>query len=258
MAARAMWKGVICFGKARVPVKLYSAIEDRSVHFRLLHRKDRMPVRQVLINPDTEAVVPFADSRRGYQTSEGQVVMLTDADREQLRPRPSRDIEVLDFLPLNVIDRRWYARPYYLGPDGADDEYWALVTALEESKREGLARWVMRRTEYVGALRLHRGYPMLVTLRHAEEVVPLESARAPRAKKLDAKELSMARQLIGMLQAPFEPAAYEHEQRERILDMIETKRRGGRIKIMPRRRARSSADIRQALQASLQEERQRA
>jgi len=258
MTARAMWKGIIRFGAVRVPVKLYSAIEDQDVHFRLLHRQDRTPVRQVMVNPETDRVVAFADTRRGYLTRTGDVVMLDEDDREALQPQAGRDIEVLDFLPPSAIDHRWYARPYYLGPDDANDDYFALITALEKSERVGLARWVMRKREYVGALRLHQGYPMLVALRHAEEVVPLDTLEPPDGPRLDRKELSMARQLIGMLEAPFEPQSYRDEQRARILDLIETKRRGGRVKIVPMRRTQASTNVSEALQASLEQERRHA
>lgn len=258
MVARAIWKAIVHFADVRVPVKLYSAVEDRSVHFRLLHRKDRIPVRQAMVNPDTDEVVPYERIRRAAVTEEGDWVVLTGDDLEALAPEPSRDIEILHFLPPAAIDHRWYSRPYYLGPDGAGDDYFALAEALASEGREGLARWTMRKKEYLGALRLHQGYPMLVSLRHAEEVVPVEAIQPPRGAKLDDRELSMARQLISMLEGPFEPQAYRDEHRERILEMIETKRRGGSVKVVPLRRPPPSKDIRRALEASLKQERKRA
>lgn len=258
MAAPAMWKGVIRFGDVRVPVKLYAAVEDRSVHFRLLHRKDKTPVRQVMVNPETDAVVPLEDTRRGHVSGDGEVVMLNEDDRAALEPRPSRAIEVIDFLPPAAIDHQWYVRPYYLGPDGDDDTYFALADALQDSRREGLAQWVMRRQAHVGALRLYQGYPVLITLRRAEEILPLESLEPSRDSQLDKRELSMARQLISTLEAPFDPQEFRDEHRQRVLDMIETKRRGGRTKIVPHRRAQASKNIGKALEASLKQERKRA
>src|SRR5690554_4922940 len=116
MAARAMWKGVIGLGEG-VPVKLYSAVEDRDVHFRLLHESDRVPVRQQLVNPDTDEVVPYEDTRRGLATDDGELVVFEGDELDALEPEASRDIEVLAFLPHEEIDHRWYLRPYYLGPD---------------------------------------------------------------------------------------------------------------------------------------------
>jgi DNA end-binding protein Ku len=45
---RALWSGSISFGLVNVPVRMYSAIEERDVRFHLLHEKD--------------------DSRIGYET----------------------------------------------------------------------------------------------------------------------------------------------------------------------------------------------
>lgn len=255
MVARAIWKGVIRFGDAQVPVKLYSAIQDRSVHFRLLHRKDHSPVRQAMVNPETDDVMAYDDIRRGYQTDEGRLVVLDKEELEALEPAPTRDIEVISFMPPEAIDHRWYSRPYYLGPDGEEEDYLALAKALEETGKEGLVRWVMRKKTYMGALRLHQGYPMLVSLRHDEEVVAANTLEPPGGKQLDAKELDMAQQLISMLEAPFEPDAYHDEYRERVMELIEAKQRGESLKVTPLRRPKPSKDLSRALEASLNRER---
>jgi DNA end-binding protein Ku len=258
MAARAIWKGVIRFGAVSVPVKLYSAIEDRSVHFRLLHRQDRAPVRQALVNPETDEVVPYEQTGRAYLTEAGDRVLLEASELEALEPEPSRDIEILEFLPLQAIDHRWYDRPYYLGPDGESGELFALADALEAMQVEGLARWVMRNKAYVGALQLYRGYPMLMSLHHAEEVIPVEALEPPQGPSLDQRELGLARQLIGMLDAEFQPQEYRDEFRHRILAMVEAKARGKKVKTLAPRRLERGGDIRHALEASLKQARRSA
>lgn len=258
MAARAIWKGVIRFADVRVPVKLYSALEDRSIHFRLLHGADYTPVRQALVNPQTDEVLSYQETHRGYVTDEGHWVLLHSDELAALEPEPSRDIWVLCFLPPEAIDHRWYRRPYYLGPDGATGPYFALAAALARTGREALVRWVMRKKEYVGALRLHRGYPMLILLRSVEEVLPIDTLEAPRGAKLDDKELAMARQLMAMLEAPFEPQAYQDEYRERVLGLVETKERGGSVQSRPVRIAPPAKDLARALEASLKRERENA
>ena len=258
MAARAMWKGVIRFGEVQVPVKLYSAVQDRSVHFRLLHAKDRSPVKQAMVSTETEEVVPYAETRRAYRTEEGSLVMFDKEELEALEPDSGRDIEVIRFMPPQAIDHRWYDRPYYLGPDGSESAFYAFAEALENSAMEGLARWVMRKKSYVGALRLHCGVPMLMSLRHEEQVVPVSALEPPRGKALDAKELDMARQLIGMLEAEFDPLEYHDEYRERVLELIEAKQQGKSVKVTPIRRRKPSDDLSKALEASLKKERKRA
>ncbi|WP_043528114.1 Ku protein [Litchfieldella xinjiangensis] len=258
MAARAMWKGVIGFAGVQVPVKLYSAVQDRSVHFRLLHEKDRSPVKQAMVNPETDEVVDYNAIQRAYRTEEGSLVVLDKDELEALEPESSREIEVIQFMPAQVIDHRWYDRPYYLGPDGSEENYFALIEALSHSGKEGLARWVMRKKAYIGALRLHQGVPMLMSLRHDEQVVSIDALAPPGGKPLDKKELDMAQQLIGMLEAEFDPEEYHDEYRARVMELIEAKQRGESVKVTPIRRPKPSDDLSQALEASLKKERKRA
>lgn len=250
--ARAIWKGVIEFGKVSVPVKLYSAVENQSVSFRLLHRSSGHPVSQVLVNPKTNEIVEHEASERGFVTDEGQLVSLDAEELEALEPEASRTINVTRFVRPGTIEYRWYQRPYYLGPDGDDAAYYALVAALGLEELEGVANWVMRGKECVGSLRLHAGYPMLITLRYASEIVPLDDFSPGTEQDLEPKQLAMARQLIDMLAADFEPATYVDEYRESVLELIEKKRRGDAVKKPTRRRQQAAtSDLTAALEKSL-------
>lgn len=258
MTARAMWKAVVHIGDQRVPVKMYSALENRDVHFRLLHTADHAPVKQAMVNPETDEIVPKEAIRRGYISPEGDLVMLDNEELESIKPEPSRNITLTHFVPPAEIDHRYYRRPYYLGPDGAMNKYTGLIGALAESGYEGFAQWVMRNKTYVGALRLHQGYPLLIALRHAEEVVSAETLKTPAPTDLDQRELSMSRQLINMLAADFEPEQYIDEYRKRVMDLIHTKASGGKLTPIESHRKAPAEDLSKALEASLQEEQRRA
>lgn len=253
MSARAVWKGVIHLGSSGIPVKLYSAIQDRSVHFRILHKKDKVPVRQAMIHPDTGEVVPYEDILKGYKTPDDQMVILTTKDLEQLEPKASRDIEVINFLPVDLIDHRWYDRPYFLGPDGDSDSYFSLISALEDTNLEGLVRWVMRKKQYFGTLRLRKNYPVLITLRHAEQVVSIEGLAPPESRELDNKEIKMAEQLLSALEEEFDPAQYHDDYRKRVMELIEKKSKGEKMKIRKIKPKKDQPDLKKALQASLQQ-----
>lgn len=251
MSARAIWKGVIEFGDISVPVKLYSAVEDKSVSFRLLHREDGAPVRQALVNPETKEVVEHAESQRGYVTDEGELVTFEADELEELEPEASRTIEVSRFVPSGSIEGRWYLRPYFLGPDGDEDAYFTLTAALGRGELEGVAHWVMRDKEYSGSLRLHAGYPMLVTLRNAEEILPLGELGPAADDELDDRQMKMARQLIEMLGADFDPEAYVDEYREAVLELIDRKKRGESVKAPKPSKTKAPADLTAALEKSL-------
>ncbi len=252
MSARALWKAVLSFGEIGVPVKLYAAAVDRNIHFRLLHKKDRAPVRQVLVEPESGTPLALAEARRAYLTAQKDLVMLTPRELEGIQPKPSRKIELLRFLPPNTIDHRWYLRPYYLGPDSDLAAYRALVASLGRRDSVGLARWVMRNKDYTGVLRLHDGYPLLFTLRYQEEMVSLAQFEAPPGPALDSAELKLAQQLVSMLSSDFDPRTFRDEYRLRLRELIETKRQGGKLRsLRPRRRA-GSTDLRSSLRKSVE------
>lgn len=253
MPARAIFKAVVRAGEERVPVKLYSAVEDRSVHFRLLHEKDHAPVRQAMVNPETDEVVPNEDLRRAFETDEGALVRLEPEELDRLGPEPSRELRLVALLAPDLLDHRWYDRPYYLGPDGDETRWASLAAALARSGREALARWTMRGKAYQGLLRARDGHLVLITVRHEGELIPADALQAPTGKPLDSKELDMARQLIGMLEGPFEHAAYHDAYRERVMQAIDAKRAGGTVEAHEVERSRRPADLTRALRASLEQ-----
>lgn len=230
MAARAIWKGRIRFGDVDVPVKLYSAVQDRTVRFRLLHAKDQEPVRQQMVNPETGRVVEHEEVQRAFQTEAGDLIMLDPEELSELEPKASRDIEITRFVEPAAITHQWYDRPYYLGPDDDEEAYFTLAEALRRQEVEGVARWVMRKKEYVGALRAEGAHLMLITLRHAGEVVPASALQPPGGRQLDQREVKMATQLVAALEDDLDMAAYRDEYRDRVLELVEAKAAGKVVK----------------------------
>lgn len=252
MAARAIWKGVLRFGDLSVPVKFYSAVEDRSVHFRLLHAEDGVPVKQRMVDPATGDAVPREEVRRGLEVEDGVYVVFSDEELDELEPDDSRDIEVTRFVPSGAVDPRWYDRPYYLEPDGDPEAYFALVDALEDAGREGIARWVMRKKRYRGALRVREGYLAMLTVRSAQRVVDASELESPEGREAEPQELELAEQLVGALAGPFEPERYENEYRDRVLELIRAKARGETIELEEARPPeREEGSLREALEASV-------
>lgn len=257
MVTRAIWKGTLGLGDVLVPVKLYGAVEEKAIHFRLLHKKDKIPVRQEMVHPETGEVVPAEAIRHGYATEEGDMVILTDEELQGLAPEPSRQIEIIRFLPYSAIDHRWFERPYFLGPDGERESYFALAEALDSAGTEGLARWSMRNKEYFGILRLQEGYPVLITLRHAEEVVQLADLKIPAGREIDKRELAMAEQLVSALADSFDPAQYRDEYRARVMRLIAGKASGKIIQLRKAAPKKTTRDLKKALEGSLRIARER-
>ena len=251
MVSRAIWKGVVRLEGEDVPVKLYSGVEDRSIHFRLLHQEDRVPVEQEMVTADTGEPVEYSEAIRAYPTEEGEFVILHPDELEALEPEDSRDIEVERFIPSDALDHPWYDRPYYLGPDGDVEAYFALAEALRRSGRTGIVEWVMRKRRYRGAIRPEMGYLMLFTLHSEDEIVSVEALEAPAGRDLSKNELKMARQLVDAMTEPFDAEDYENEHRARVMELIEAKEAGEVVEFRKPRERKKEEDLSAALEASL-------
>lgn len=259
MAARAIWKGVIKLGSTNLPVKLFSAVQDRRVHFRLLHRTDHQPVKQKLVSSGSGDEVEFEEAQKGYRIGRDRYVVLEPEELEELEPKESRDIEITRFVDRKKVDPRWYERAYWLAPDEASGAYFALAEALRRKEKEGIARWVMRHKDYIGALHAEEGYLMLIVLRHADEIINAEALKRPTGRALDRREIAMGEQLINALAGSFDPAEYKDEYRERVMELVEAKSKGHKPKVVKFRPRKTDEDaLADALEASLSGTRKKA
>jgi len=250
--ARAMWNAQLDVAGTTVGVKLYAAVEDRGVHFRLLDRKDKLPVQQQLFDPRTGQPVPGDAIRKGVEVERGVFVVLSEEDLAATAPPESRTIECLRFVPRSAVDIAWYRRPYYLGPDPSElGNYFALVEALRESGRVGVARWTMRKQRHFGVLEAERDHLVLVALRSAAEVVAASSLALPPAGEVREAERKLAEQLVAALDAPFEPAALRDDYRERVEKLVAAKAKGESYRVDEPRAPYKVTDLAAALERSL-------
>lgn len=244
MTARAIWKGELKLDSTRVPVKLYSAVKDQTVRFHILDEKSKTRVKQHMVEPESGKEVTSEEIRKGFEVEPGTFVILDKAELEKLEPEESREIQITQFVPPEEIPPEYYDRPYYLGPDGDQAAYFALAEALKNQEKEGVARWVMRKQPYVGALRAEDDHLVLFTLRHAEEVLSAKDLPHPAGRAPDKKELTMAKQLVEMLKGEFDPKEYKDEYRERVMEFVEKKAKGHkpRLHLVKTKRKTTSLD----------------
>ena len=225
MAARAIWKGELKLASAKVPVKLYSAVKDQTVRFHILDETSKTRVKQHMVD-DRDKEVENEVIQKGFEVEPGTFVILDKEELEKLEPEASREIELSSFVPPKSIPPEYYDRPYYLAPDGDASAYFALAEALQNKEREGVARWVMRKQPYVGALRAEDDHLILFTLRHAEEVLSAKDLPRPAGRAPEKKELAMAKQLVELLKGEFDPKQFKNEYRERVIEFVEKKAKG--------------------------------
>jgi len=252
-----MWSGAISFGLVNVPVKLYSAVNRKTVRFHQLSGKTGHRIAQKRVDPTTGDEVAYEDIVKGYELSKERYVVITPDELEALDPEKSRTIDIEDFVDLGDIDPVYYDHPYYLVPDkGAAKAYGLLLNAMRESDKVAVARVVLRSKEQLVAIRPAPGdVLMMETMIFADEVVPPDQIEdLPDAKELKAsdRELKMAQQLIDSLSSDFEPEKYRDEYREKVLELIERKAAGEEIAVQPEApQPKKVPDLMAALEASL-------
>jgi DNA end-binding protein Ku len=252
VTARAIWQGTLVIQKHKLGVKLYSAVLDRQIHFHLLHKRDRTRVQQRMVDAETGEPVALEDARKAVEVEPGLYVAVTAEEIARNVPEANRSVRISRFVPAEAIEPQLFNRPYYLGPAGdSETDYFALAQALERKKRAGIASWIMRKNSYVGALVAQQGYLMLVTLRHAEEVIPVSHLEPPQGRPLEPKEKDMAEKLIEALSGQFQPDAYHDEFQQRIHELIKAKQSGKRLKPKRAPRRVREGSLAESLRASL-------
>ena len=252
MAARAIWKGNLKLNSTRVPVKLYSAVQDRTVRFHILEEKSKTRVKQHMVEPESGKEISSDEIQKGFEVEPGTFVILNEEELQKLEPEASREIEITQFVPPTEIPPEYFDRPYYLGPDGDESVYFALAEALQKKDREGVAHWVMRKQPYVGALRAEADHLMLFTLRNAEEVLSARDLPPPSGRAPDKKELAMAAQLVELLKGEFDPKEFKDQYRERVMEFVEKKAKGHKPRLHLIKAKKKTTSLDKVLSKSLE------
>jgi DNA end-binding protein Ku len=250
---RSIWNGTIAFGLVTVPVKVYSATESKTVHFREVHAKDGGKIEHRRICPKDGEEVDYDDVVKGYEVSRGKWVELTDDEIAAAAGSRSRRLDIDHFVPFGEIDPDYYERTYYLGAqDKGREAYAALHAALERSERAGVGRWVFHNRERTVVLRPLDDVLAIHTMRFADELVDPGDFELGRVRRKPGKqELDMAAALVEGLYKPFDPSDYRDTYRRAVLKVIEQKATGKDIKTPDEPEAEPAADLLAALEASM-------
>ncbi|HEY2180147.1 MAG TPA: Ku protein [Solirubrobacteraceae bacterium] len=260
---RSIWTGAISFGLVTVPVKLYSAVNRKTVRFHQLSGTSGVRIAQKRVDPQSGEEVPYEDIVKGYELAPDRYVVVEPDELATLQPKKTKTIEIEDFVELSQIDPIYYDHPYYLAPGpGGAKPYRLLLEAMAESERVAIARVVIRSKEQLVAIRAMGDVLEMATMLFADEIASpdqLDELPDPKEVKTTKREVEIAKQLIDSLAGEFEPDRYHDTYREDVLALIERKAEGKEIAIQPEAEevAAPTPDLMSALKASLDAVRER-
>lgn len=223
----AIWKGTVSFGLVTIPVKVYSATEERDISFRQVHEADGGRIRYKRVCEVDGQEVPYSDIGKGYELPDGRMIVLTSDDFASLPLPTTRAIEVLEFVPAEQVDPLYFAKAYYLAADGVGAKpYILLRDALTNSGQCALVKVAIRTRETLALLRERDGALVLQTMLWPEEVRDSEFAVPDDSIQIRSQEVGMAESYIATLQNDFDPARYHSDYREALEEMVEAKASG--------------------------------
>lgn len=251
-----MWKGSISFGLVNIPVKMYTATEDKDIRFRQLHKEDHSPVRYIKSCQSCEKELSTDDIIKGYEYQPGEFVIIEEEDLKELEPEASKTIEILDFVDLKEIDPIFFDKTYFLAPGETGSKAYALLrNAMAEMDKIAIAKIIIRAKESLAAVRIYNRCIVLETIFYPDEIrdYNLIPGVLDQENVVNEKELMMAKQIIQNLSTQFEPEKYSNEYREKLLQLIEAKIDGKEISKAPNVAKNNVVDLMSALQASLEE-----
>ncbi len=257
---RPLWKGAISFGMVSIPIKLYTATEDKDVHFNMLHADDNSRVKQKLFCAEEDVEIDRStEVVKGYEITPGNYVIMDDEDFQKVNVPSTRTIEIKSFVDLEDIDPILYQKTYYLEPEEIGAKPFALLmAALRETKRVAIAKVTLRQKEQLCSLRLYGETIALETMFYADEVRSTQDLSVPGENvEVTQRDLDMARSLVEMLSDDdFDFAQYKDEYREALLEIIARKAEGQTIEA-PAPQVAKITHLTEALRASVEEIRKR-
>jgi DNA end-binding protein Ku len=230
---RSVWKGALNFGLVNVPVGLYSATQDKTIHFNQFEEGTSDRIRYKKVNERTGEEVPAGRIVKGYDLGGGEYVLLSDEELESAEPKKSHLIEITDFVDLDRIDPVFYRSTYYLAPEGeaADKAYALLREVMRKANKVAIGTVVMRNKEYTVAIRPDDEVLKLETMYFADEIrsPSKELPDLPSAGEITDREVQMAGLLLESMESDWEPDRYHDTHREKVEALIEAKRQGDAI-----------------------------
>jgi DNA end-binding protein Ku len=253
---RALWKGSISFGLVNIPIELHTAVRDHRPKFRMLHAKDKSPVRFERVCIRDGHPVAWEDLVKGYEFQKGHFVVVTKEDFQAAAIEKTRTIDIVDFVKSDEIDDRFFETPYYMLPaKGGERAYALLREAIRQSGRVGVAKFILRDAQHLAAVEAIDNALVLTIMRFSDELVETTAFDFPGEAGIRKPELDMAKSLVNSLAAEWDPTKYTDQYRENLLKLIQAKLKGKKVDLEEAAEPRQAevVDLMQRLRRSLEQ-----
>lgn len=253
---RPLWKGAITFGLISIPVRLYSAVQEKSLKFHLLHEADGGRIKYQRVCAKCGKEVTWDDIVKGFEYSKDHYVQFSDDELEAMDVDSIRAIDVVTFVPLEEIDPIYFNKTYYVAPEAAGlKAYRLLADALEAEGQVGVAKVALRDKEHLATVRLKDDVFVLETMHWPDEIRAPEFEELDKRVKVQDSEVKMARQLIQQLSDNFKPEMFQDEYRSKLEELVAKKVEGEEITVAPAPEEEPTkvVDLMEALKASVEE-----
>lgn len=257
---RPLWKGAITFGLISIPVRLYSAVQEKSLKFHLMHEEDGGRIKYERVCSKCGKKVSWDDLVKGYEYSKDHYVTFSDEELEGLDVDSIRAIDVVAFVPLADIDPIYFNKTYYVAPEAAGlKAYRLLADALEAEGQVGVAKVALRDKEHLATVRLKDDVFVLETMHWPDEIREPEFEELDKKIKIQDSEVKMARQLIQQLSSEFDPSEFADEYRAKLEELVQAKVEGAEVTVAaePEEEPTKVVDLMEALKASVEEAKKR-
>jgi len=253
---QALWRGAINFGLISIPVRLFSATEEKTLRFNMLHKDDDGRIRfNRTCSVCGKSDLTKDDFARGYEYEKGAYVKFTDEELSNVEIETSHSVEVVHFTPSEQIDPIYYQKSYYLAPDELGIKAYALLRkALIDTDRVAIAKVAIRDKERLATLRVRDDVLVLETMFWPDEIRAAHFPEVGGDIEVREQELKMAQTLIANLTEDFNPDAFHDSYREALMEAVEQKIAGKEI-VAPAvaEEAPQVVDLTEALKRSLEE-----
>ncbi|RSK26699.1 Ku protein [Bacillus sp. HMF5848] len=254
-----MWKGSVSFGLVNIPVKLFSATEDKDIKLRNLHKKCHNPIKYEKSCPHCEEEVGNDDIVKGYEYVKGKYIILSDEELNSLKEEhEDKSVEIIDFVKLEEIDPIYFNRSYFIGPGENGSKAYALLReALVRSGKIGIAEITIRSKQHLAVVRVYKNSLVMETIHYPDEVRNVaEVPGVPEQAQINDKELDTALMLIDQLTTEFEPDKYQDEYRHALLELVQAKVSNNESTTPKDAQKTNVVDLMSALQASIERARE--